>query len=179
MRRILVAPAALLALALAYPAAASARHGRHHGLSHQSSHHRRHGRHAQGSTAANTNTAPTAPEGENAGTVESFTGGVLTIKLAGGGTVSGKVTEDTGLHCVSATSEAGTGDGNQGDGGDHGWSSGSDMARMSDFSSSDGDDDDQQETCTTALLVENAVVRKAKLELTGAGAVWECLLLVH
>ena len=193
MKRILAVPVASLALALAVPGAALAsHHGRHHhrGASHSSSRHR-HAKSAHvlrfgSASTATTPTTPTQPGEENAGTVESFEGGVLTIKLADGSTVKGKVTKDTELHCVPATPASGTtGDDDQGDGGDQGsWSSG-DQARASDFQASDqgdqdqGDDDGAQETCTPELLKRGALVREAELELTGAGAAWERVVLVH
>jgi hypothetical protein len=194
MRRILAAPLASLALALVAPGVAvAAHHGRHHrhGSSHSSSRHR-HGKRAHllrfGSASTAASQVVTAPTtlGENAGTVESFEGGVLTIKLADGSLVKGKVTEDTDLRCVPATPPSGTaGDDDQGDGGDQGsWSSG-DRAHESDFQASDGtgqdqdDDDGAQEGCTTELLKNEAVVREAELELGGAGAVWERIVLVH
>jgi hypothetical protein len=125
MRRILGAPLASLALALAVPGVAlAARHGRrhHHATSHFSSHHR-HGKHLLRFGSASTPTSPTAPatptSGENAGTVESFENGVLTVKLADRSMVKGKVAEDTDLRCVPATPPSGsTGDDDQGDG-DH------------------------------------------------------------
>ena len=193
MRRILAVPVASLALALALPAAALASHHRRHhhrGASHSSSRHR-HGKSAHllrfgSASTATTPTTPTPTDEENAGTVESFEGGVLTIKLADGSKVKGKVTEDTELHCVPATPPSGTtGDDDQGDGGDQGsWSSG-DQARASDFQPSDqggqdpGDDDGAQETCAPELLKKGALVREAELELSGAGAVWERVVLVH
>jgi hypothetical protein len=192
MRRILAAPLAAFALALAVPGVALAAHHRrhHHGTSHVSSHHR-HGKHLLRFGSASTTTSPTTPTtpttGENAGTVESFESGVLTIKLADGSTVKGKVTEETDLDCVPATPPPDTtGDDDQGDGGGQGsWSSG-DQARASDFQSSDQTGQDQgngdqsaQENCTTELLKTAPTVRRAELELTGAGAVWERIVLVH
>ncbi|HEV2981858.1 MAG TPA: hypothetical protein VGX51_10530 [Solirubrobacteraceae bacterium] len=194
MRRILGAPVASLALALAVPGVAlAAHHGRchHHATSHFSSHHR-HGKHLLRFGSASTPTSPTTPttptSGENAGTVESFENGVLTVKLADRSMVKGKVTEDTDLRCVPATPPSGTaGDDDQGDGDHQGsWSSGDPAARASDFQSSDqagqdqGDDDQgAQETCTTELLKTGATVREAELELSGGGAVWERIVLVH
>jgi hypothetical protein len=193
MRRILAVPVASLALAIAVPGVALAsHHGRHHhrGASHSSSRHR-HGKSAHvlrfGSVStATTPTTPTPLSEENAGTVESFEGGVLTIKLADGSTVKGKVTKDTDLRCVPATPPSDTkGDDDQGDGGDQRSGSSGDQARASDFQASDeagqdqGDDDGAQETCTPELLKKGALVREAELELTGAGAVWERIVLVH
>src|SRR5213076_416507 len=60
--------------------------------------------------------SPDASSDENAGTVKSFTGGVLTLTLADKTEVSGKVTEATRLECESATApEGGQDDDEQGD----------------------------------------------------------------
>jgi hypothetical protein len=203
MRRIFAAPLASLAVALAVPGVALAHHGHHH-----------HGNRAHllrfGSARASTITgtpivnpgSPTPPAEENAGTVESFENGVLTIKLTDGSLVKGKVTSDTDLRCVPATPPSGTsGDDDQGDGGDQrsssgdqgssssgdqgSQSSGDDQAHASDLQSSDrgnqdqGDDGGQNMTCTTELLKKGAVVREAELEVNGAGSVWENVVLVH
>jgi hypothetical protein len=65
---------------------------------------------------AGTPGSPTTPTpGETAGTVKSFTEGVLVITLNDGTTVSGKVTEQTEIHCQSG-SPTGSNDGS--DGGD-------------------------------------------------------------
>jgi hypothetical protein len=198
MRRILAAPVVSLALALALPAVALAEHhGRHHhGVSHLSSH-RRHGKRAHflrfgSANSATSPTTPTSPTtAEDAGTVESFENGILTIKLADGSSVKGKVTEYTDLRCVPANPPADTtGDDDRGEGGgDQGfWGEqrfSRDQSRASDFQRSDqadqdqGDDDGAQQTCTTELLKKEAMVRAAELEVTDGGAVWERVVLVH
>jgi hypothetical protein len=94
MKRIfLIASAGLTILAAGLlPAVASAhRRGRLH-------HHR--GIHAR-LESFGTNT-PTAPASDNAGTITSFVGGVLTIKLNDGAGVAGQVTNATKLECVPA-----------------------------------------------------------------------------
>ena len=92
-RSFLIAGAGLTILAAGLlPAVASAhRHGRHH-------HHR--GAHAR-LESFGTNT-PTAPASDNAGTITSFAGGVLTIQLNDGTSVAGQVTNATELECVPA-----------------------------------------------------------------------------
>lgn len=116
MRRMLLTAMGATALALATPAAALANH-RHH-------HHKHHARHARasflhlGPAAAgappSSSSAPTPPPKpttstttptaeENAGTVKSYTGGVLTVTLGDGSTVAGKVTASTRFECVSTT----------------------------------------------------------------------------
>jgi hypothetical protein len=200
MKRMLLTllPASLLALGA--PAAASAHHGHHHS--------RHHGHHASsarlldfGAAASSVGTAAgpvhASPTTENAGVVESFENGVLKIKLnSDGSVVPGKVTEDTELRCESATPPNEPGDDDSGDGpsGNQGGPSSPDQ-----FASQHGDlfahaaslgdngdqgDDDQgegsQESCSpTTALVKGAIVRDAELELSGAGAVWETVVIVH
>jgi hypothetical protein len=216
MRRIFLAVVASSLVPAALPALAEAHHARHHhGFSHASSH-RRHGKRAHllrfgsGASTVVASTPPTTPvmPPESAGMVETFTGGVLTIKLKDGSFVSGKVTEATRLVCRPATSSSGGSEGddqgdegnrqgedeNQGDGedrngpagGDQGNGSGNqDHARAADFqgndqagSGQDDNDEDDQESCTTAALVHEAVVLEAELNLSSAGAVWERIVLL-
>jgi hypothetical protein len=77
---------------------------------------------------AGTPGSPTTPTpGETAGTVKSFTEGVLVITLNDGTTVSGKVTEQTEIHCQAASSagsDDGSDEGQQTDGEDGSSSSG-------------------------------------------------------
>src|SRR5262249_7738571 len=99
------------ALALAAPQVASAHHGRHH---HR--HHAHHARFRHFGTVSNTTTPTTKSPVTPAGTVKSFTEGVLTITLADGTTtVSGKVTEDTEIACLTPGTEGSGDDDNQGD----------------------------------------------------------------
>jgi hypothetical protein len=199
MRRMLLTAMASSMLVLAAPGMASAAHNgkRHHGAQHAS----RHARHAKGArlvrfTASTTPGAPsgtpatTPPTGETAGTVTSFTGGVLTITLTDGTVVSGKVTEGTELRCKSAAppttettgDDEGGGDDQSGsDGAEHGGGFTDGQAgRQHDSQGGegrgdgqDGNGDEGEESCTTTALVPGAVVREAELRVSGAGAVWE------
>lgn len=171
MRRILLLVIGVLALAIAVPSAASA-HGRHHHHHHKAKHARV--KHFGGK--ANVDPAGPAAPGD-AGTVASFdqTTGLLTITLADGSTVSGKVTSDTNINCIPAqTTPAPTAtashDGGSGDqGGDQG-------------------DDDQgdhhsghcggQTACDASDLVPGAVVHEAILKLGPTGAEFKLVLLV-
>jgi len=196
MRRLLLGAVAASLLALAGSATAlAAHHGKRHHRTHHAARHRHRHHHATGArllrfgvAAFNTSGAATNPDAssdENAGTVKSFTGGVLTIKLADETEVSGKVTEATRLECESATAQQGgqdddnQGDDNQGDdnqGDEQGTSGGDDHsgATAATASNDSGDDDEQGgEACTTEALVPNAVVREAELSVSSAGAVWE------
>jgi hypothetical protein len=192
MKRTFIAALAASALALATPGVAAA-HGRHH----HGHHARTHERHASGArvlrfgaarlSAAPTTTSPTSEE--PVGKVVSFEGGVLTIMLTDKSTVSGKVTEDTELRCQPATPLEEQGD-DQGGGGDEGDSQdrengdsqgqfatqhGDSLARAA-----DAQEGDNQERCTaTTALVPGAVVLGAELKLTGAGAVWDEVEVIH
>jgi len=191
----------VVAVALALPSmAAAAHHSRsHHSAHHVRSRHHSHHKAAAVSTASapvvggqsaivrqgeGTSTSPaTTPPPAPAATVTSFTGGVLTITLAGGGTQSGMVSEETRIECIPATGPAST----EGDGEDSGQSSGASVqpdAVHPLAAQSHGDEqgqDGQQEgqdgsegtPCTSAALTPGAVVRVAELNVTSAGAVWD------
>jgi len=194
--RILVAASAC-ALGLVAPATAMARHhGHRHGT--QTRHHKRHAHHSRvlhfGSPAASQlsssgaapNPTPATPSpASTAGTVASFAGGVLTIKLNDGSTVSGKVTDQTRLRCEGAENRAEVGeDENDGDDGARASESDRSGRQAEDTQTEDRHGDDEAgedragESCTTAALVPGAVVREAELEVDSAGAVWEEVELV-
>jgi hypothetical protein len=198
MKRMLIAAATSSMLALAAPGLASAAHKRkcHHHALHACAK-SRHASRARvltfggpSSTTRTTGsgTTPTAPSTpseppETAGTVASFTGGVLTITLKDGSTVSGKVTETTEIRCQSATPPPEGGDADQngdeasGGNGDDGAPHSGPLAGShgDDMSSGTGDDGGQGQpsTCTTAALVPTAVVSEAELSIGAAGAVWD------
>ncbi|MEA2314290.1 MAG: hypothetical protein QOI03_982 [Solirubrobacteraceae bacterium] len=184
MKRIVLTAVASSALALAAPGVASAKHGKHH---HSASHHK-HAKRARlevfggaflapASGSPTSVTAPTIPAAgaESAGKVLSFTGGVLTIMLKDGSTVSGKVTEQTELECRTATPSTSGGDDDQGGGDDSSTESGEHggPATAHESENSSGDGGDGGESCTTAALVPEALVGGAELSVSGAGAVWE------
>jgi hypothetical protein len=163
MRRIMLLVVGVLALALAVPGIASAHRGHHHRHHHKAHHVRiKH-------IGAKSATDPAAPATGDAGTVASFTGGVLTITLADGSTVSGKVTDQTEIECETAAPVAtashhggGWGDDDHGDGqglGEHHRCHG-------------------QSACTVADLVPGAVVHEADLRIGGGGAAFEKVTLV-
>jgi hypothetical protein len=200
MKRMLLAAATSTMVALAAPGLASAHKAKCHGRSHHACTHVRNAHHARvlsfGSAISPTSTAPTgttptAPSGETAGKVASFEGGVLTITLNDGSTVSGKVTEQTELRCESATptegnegddNSDGNGDENSGGNGDDSTHSGPGMSSTGDDMSSGGDGEDGGPTptsCTSAALVKDAVVREAELSVSSAGSVWEHIDLIQ
>jgi hypothetical protein len=119
---------------------------------------------------------------EHAGTIQSFvadTGnpntGTLTIALAGGGTLSGKVTGDTECEVPSPTAAA-TRERESGD--NHGDSHGDDNENVNENEGENNNNHDQDENegeraCTAADLTANRVVREAELKITSAGAIFD------
>jgi hypothetical protein len=205
MKRSLLTATGITALALAVPGAALAHrdHGRHH------HHHtvRAHAHHAKfrlvhiGATMGTpaptpTTTTPTPPTPENAGTVASYTNGVLTLTLKDGSTVSGKVTNETRIECIKTTpTTPPTGTPDQGQGDDNGQGddqNNGDMSQHGDHHGSDewqggdeGDDDgapgasEPEPPCDSSALVTNAVVRAAELRIGPGGTEFESVWLVR
>ena len=172
MKRLtLTAFASALVLAIAPASAlASHHHKRHH---HKRGHHARvvHKRFGD----VNNPATPSTPTSDAVGTVDSFTNGVLTIKLNDGSSVSGKVTNDTEIECEAAENEStmhADGDGGGG-GGDN--SGGDDNGRGDDNGGDDngGGDDENGQSCTSTDLASGTSVTGAELRITSAGAVWE------
>ena len=131
---------------------------------------------------------------ENAGTIDSFEDGVLTIALAQGGKLSARVDGDTEIECHTpgdlksrghssslgddegpnhdAEDEHGDDDGPNHDDGDDG-----------DGDDDDGDDvhehgEDDDDQCDAAALAPGTKVHEAELELTSKGTRWEELELI-
>jgi type II secretory pathway pseudopilin PulG len=198
MKRMLLTTTMSAMLAMAAPGVASAHHNakRHHRARHASAH-RHHATRARvrtfgsplpaGSTTAPPTTPATAPSagGETAGTVASFTGGVLTIVLNNGTTVSGQVTERTEIHCLVSTPPPTEGDDGDDDGGgsegdEHGSATSGrdgggshhDAGRGDDVEGGEQSGSEHGQSCTTAALLTGAVVREAELSVSSAGAVW-------
>jgi hypothetical protein len=216
MRRSILMVLGMLAIALAVPSAALAHRGRGHHHHKAQAHHQAKlrfmhigasGTSVTGSpTSTTTPTTPatptTTPPPENAGMVKSYTGGVLTLTLNDGSTVSGKVTEDTAIRCVKATPTTTTGtpgqptdqgapDDDNGQGDDQ---SRGDRSQQGDKGSSEwqhddqgaGGDDDEEEVqgppeppCDSSALVAGAVVRSAELRIGPSGNEFENILLVR
>jgi hypothetical protein len=120
---------------------------------------------------------------EKAGTVVSFTGGVLVVHLFNGDDVKGTVDDNTELKCedaqpMASTTAARTADDGPGDD-DHGDRSGS--GHGDDEGDDDqGEDDDNQDQagCDVSKLVAGATVGEAELKATAAGLVFEEIELV-
>jgi len=186
-------------LAIAAPGVASAHNAKRH--------HRAHHHHAKRATvrtfgsplpaSPTTGTTPVTPapdSGATAGTVTSFTGGVLTITLSDGSTVSGQVTERTEIHCLPAAppptegESRGDDDGSSesGDGGSSTSGHGDGVSHSDGASSGEGEDGGGDmggpgagdQSCTSAALVAGAVVREAELSVSSAGAVWDHVNLI-
>lgn len=195
MRKLAIASLAAL-FAVSVPALAQAR--THHAT------HKRHGHHARivhlrpaskSSTKGSASEGTGNPQGETAGTVASFEGGVLTVMLNGGSKVSGMVTEQTEIHCEGGPSMAHTADhgsdggGNSSNGGSNNSSgedgnhgeSGHDQQSGDDNGQGDDDQGDQEENrphCGIGSLVPGALVREAELRLSSSGAVFKEVELV-
>ncbi|MBV9605099.1 MAG: hypothetical protein JO027_08330 [Solirubrobacterales bacterium] len=173
MRKIVLSVVASCALIAVVPASALAHggHGRHHHAHHARVHHRSFGGGDQGQGGTG------QTQSQDAGTVQSFTGGVLTIALNNGQTVSGQVTGDTEIACESTDTSNSSlrshdsgGDNNSG-GDDGGGNQGDDDQGQ-------GDDDNANSACSSSDLTAGTVVHRAELGVSGAGAVWDRVVLV-
>lgn len=181
--------AAVLAAAM-LPAVASAK----------GHHHRHHRKGASAHLQSFGPSSPTAPASDNAGTVASFTGGVLTIKLADGSTVTGKVTAATELKCAAAPASSMARMADHGGGGESGHDGSTDgqiqsspapVVESSDDNGQDANDadevrppageppageppargeDDRNEACETSALKEGTTVHNAELSASATGA---------
>ncbi|HEX3692930.1 MAG TPA: hypothetical protein VHU13_06255 [Solirubrobacteraceae bacterium] len=206
MRLRLLTGVGALALSLAGPSAALAHHGRGHRRHHHvGAHHAAFRFEHIGPTGVSSPSAtprtPTPPPStsttpQNAGKVLSYEKEVLTITLNDGSTVSGKVSADTRIHCVSSApagpepSDSGPGDDNGG--GDdqsrgdmsqsgHGWA-GDKGVGWGDKEQDGGDDGPStspEPPCDTSLLTKEQLVRAAELRIGPSGTEWESLLLVR
>jgi len=212
MNRMLLTAVTSSVLAVAAPAVASAHNGKaHHHARHANTRSHHHALRARvlnfgsmtttsgsGPSTGATGTVPTgptpaSPAGETAGTVTSFTNGVLTITLTGGSVVTGQVTEKTEIHCQPATpatggEDQGDDEGGSATSGDATSQSGPDVRSHQDgqqgSEGGNGQDNEQgssngQQGCTTTPLVPGTVVREAQLSVTSAGAVWDHVDLVQ
>jgi hypothetical protein len=125
---------------------------------------------------------------ENAGTVSSFTGGVLTIALLSGDSVHGTVDANTEIECItpgqadvedeqgdddsgSSTSTARAAD--DGGSGDGGSTSGSDDGDRSGSGDGDGQGDDNATMCDASALTPGATIHEAELAATSGGLRFE------
>jgi hypothetical protein len=159
MRKIMLSVVACCAVIAILPASALA-HGHHHKRHHQRAHHAR--IHHWGSDQGTGQS-----QAQDAGTVQSFTGGVLTIALNNGQTVSGQVTGDTELKCEAAETPGTMSSHDRR--GDNGGDQGDD---------DQGQGDDKNAMCGSSNLTPGTVVHEAELRVSSAGAVWDRVELV-
>jgi hypothetical protein len=170
MRRLLFTVAASVLLVALAPASAMARgHHRHHSR-HHARHHARVRHERFGAVSASSSPADT----ETAGTVMSFSGGILTIRLNDGSTVSGAVNAGTELECEAAAPMQAFEDSGGGPSADDGTTTADDVA-----GADVGEEEaETAESCTTADLAPTTVVREAELTISSGGAVWNKVELV-
>ena len=186
MSRIGLIAAIVSAFALGAPAGAL---GRAHG--HHSKHHARHSHrvksHVRRFAASDPSAPATTTPSDNAGTVASFTNGVLTLTLNDNSTVSGKVTDATEISCHSATpvstdfrSRPSDGGGDNGGGDQQG--GGTTSAGQQSGGDDNGGGDDENgggaPTCDSSSLVVGAVVHEAELRIDSSGATFKKVELV-
>jgi hypothetical protein len=118
---------------------------------------------------------------ENAGTVASFTNGVLTVNLAKGGTLSGQVTDATEIECEGTATATSAGDDSGGDQGGRGSADGNygggsadgnDGAGNSGDDNGDNGDDDNggQGNCGVTAFTAGRQVKEAELKASNGVA---------
>jgi hypothetical protein len=177
MKRSLTAVVTGCAVIALVPATAVAKRNHHRSHVHHARVHRR-------TFGSDSTTSPGQTGTQNAGpagTVQSFTGGVLTILLSNGSTVSGQVADTTQIAC-GATQPSGWGSHDQGQGGNGSGDDNDDQSQSG--NPGQGDDDNQSDengtgqTCSTTDLVAGAGVQEAVLSVSNAGAVWDTVDLV-
>ena len=191
MRKFLFVALVSSALVVAMPATSLARH--HHRHHHSRIRHEHFGT-AGGTTTTTSGTTSGDEMQGTAGTVDSFTNGVLTIMLndTNHTLVSGMVTNETELKCEAPENQVNDNDGDDSGSGDRnamedgGGTSGGDNTSgdtSGDNTSGDdnGGDNDQGEDaqmCSTSNLTAGTVVQDAELNVSSAGAVWHEVELV-
>jgi hypothetical protein len=115
---------------------------------------------------------------EHPGEIASFENGVLTIKLANGGTVSGAVDDETEVECDDDPGDDRGDDEGDDDHGDHHGDDDGDDDHGDDDGGGDNDAQaahhgDDGEDCGTDALVAGTKVLEADLEIRNGEAVWE------
>jgi hypothetical protein len=205
MKRLIITLAAMAALAVAMPAGVLAKHHGHHGKRH--GHHSRLLRFGSLSTSNNTGTTgptgptgPSGPEaGDTAGTVDSFDGTKLVIKLNDGSTVSGNVTSATEIECEAPHQAGATGDDDSTEGVDNDDAQGdnengqqpsgtqttttpqaheSDSGERGDDNGDSGDQGSSQTACGPSALTPGTVVKEAELLVGPGGSVFHSVHLI-
>jgi hypothetical protein len=115
---------------------------------------------------------------EKAGTITSFTNGVLIVHLFNGDDVKGTVDDNTEIECEhgdeARAADDGPGDDDGGD--DHGDRSG--PGHGDDEGDDDENDDENEANCDASALVPGAVVKEAELKATAAGLIFREIELI-
>ena len=103
---------------------------------------------------------------EKAGTVVSFSGGVLIVHLFNGDDVKGTVDADTEIECENTTTATRAADDGGGD--DHGDDDQGDRGD-DDQGDDDENEDENQPGCDASALTQGAIVKEAELKATATG----------
>jgi len=174
-RKLILSTAGVLAVAFPVAAAAQDAHSGH-------SHHGHH--HAFGHLQRALHHSGNA--GQPVAAVASFTGGVLTLTLADGSTMVGRVDDHTRISCPGAAAPGDNGasdDDSAAD--DHGGSSGGGQERdnaqddgAGDNAADDNEADDNGSPCSPAHLIGGAKVARANIAATPHGIVFEAIELL-
>jgi hypothetical protein len=146
MRRALSAIVASTALLAITPAIALAQHGEHH-RSHRSERH--HARLRHEGFGRDAGQSGTVGGQQDAGTVRSFDGHVLSITLNDGSTVNGSITTATEIECEAPMA----------------------AEIQSDDQGQGGEQSEDNQACTT--VAPGALVREAELTISATGAIWD------
>jgi hypothetical protein len=173
---------ALISAALLAVVSASALAAGQHSRSHHRAHHVRvHHVRAHFKRFGSDVTSPVSSSGDTAGTVASFTGSVLTIRLNDGSEIHGLVTDATELECTAGMTTmirsdgGGSGDDHGGDQGDHhrGDQGGDRGDDQGDDQGEDRGMGDEAQSCSSSALTTGTVVEGAELKVSSAGAIWD------
>jgi hypothetical protein len=175
MRRFgFIAVACIVACALV-PTTALARH---HHARHHARHHHKH--HARAHVKRFGSDSSTTSSGDTAGAVQSFSNGVLTIRLNDGSTVSGRVTSRTELECEApeANEPNEVNEGSHSDGDRHGRDNSGDRE---DEQREENEMENEQEgnhACSTANLTPGTAVKEAEQRISNSGKAWKKVELI-
>ena len=117
---------------------------------------------------------------EQSGTITSFDGTILTVKLVNGDELKGTVNDGTEIECddsAQAPTTASTRHDGESESGDDNSGPGSTTSGSGDDNDDQGDDNDDQGenegNCTKDSLTEGTIVKEAELHITAAGAVFD------
>lgn len=169
MRRFgFIAVACIVAVAFV-PASALARH--HH--KHHTRHHHKH--HSRAHVKRFGSSSSTSGSADSAGTVQSFSNGVLTIMLNDGSTASGRVTSRTELECEAPEQNNGPNESSRDGGGGREGEQGEENEQEQ-----QGEENEQEgnQACSTANLTPGTMVKEAELRISSSGKTWEKVELI-